>query len=460
MKEEEYRTDASASGDVHETIIAEDGTYRIVRPESGSRSYTDAHFRTAEDDSDVPPRYYAPEPPRRREKKTDSPRRHGFARIACLALVCSLLGGLVGAGVATVASGRGSRGTEQVAESTPAPTVTTVAGAAVNTASSSGNLSSAEIYALACRQVVGITTEVTLTNYFGQTSSSAVAGTGFIIAEDGYILTNNHVVAYAVEGGYDVTVMTYDGTEYKAEIVGADEGNDIAVLKIDATGLSPVTFADSDSIAVGDTVYAVGNPLGELDFTMTTGMVSALDRTITTEENFVPINMFQIDAAVNPGNSGGPVYNAAGQVIGVVTAKTSATGVEGLGFAVPSNDAVNIANELMENGFVVSRVQLGITTRTLSSSAARYYGQAAGVYVVEVAEGSCAEKGGLKPGDTITAVAGKETATYEALKTVLRGYAPGDEVELTIYRNGKERTITVALDPADEFSPNNQPIEG
>ena len=211
---------------------------------------------------------------------------------------------------------------------------------------------------------------------------------------------------------------------------------------------------------MGDTVYAVGNPLGELDFTMTTGMVSALDRTITTEENFVPINMFQIDAAVNPGNSGGPVYNAAGQVIGVVTAKTSATGVEGLGFAVPSNDAVNIANELMENGFVVSRVQLGITTRTLSSSAARYYGQAAGVYVVEVAEGSCAEKGGLKPGDTITAVAGKETATYEALKTVLRGYAPGDEVELTIYRNGKERTITVALDPADEFSPNNQPIEG
>ena len=321
MKEEEYRTDASASGDVHETIIAEDGTYRIVRPESGSRSYTDAHFRTAEDDSDVPPRYYAPEPPRRREKKTDSPRRHSFARIACLALVCSLLGGLVGAGVATVASGRGSRGTEKVAESTPAPTVTTVAGAAVNTASSSGNLSSAEIYALACRQVVGITTEVTLTNYFGQTSSSAVAGTGFIIAEDGYILTNNHVVAYAVEGGYDVTVMTYDGTEYKAEIVGADEGNDIAVLKIDATGLSPVTFADSDSIAVGDTVYAVGNPLGELDFTMTTGMVSALDRTITAEENYVPINMFQIDAAVNPGNSGGPVYNAAGQVIGVVTAK-------------------------------------------------------------------------------------------------------------------------------------------
>jgi serine protease Do len=331
-----------------------------------------------------------------------------------------------------------------------------VAGTAVNSASTAGNLSAGEIYSLACQQVVGITTEVTLTNSFGQTSSSAVAGTGFIIAEDGYILTNNHVVAYAVQGGYDVTVMTYDGTKYTAQIVGADEGNDIAVLKIDATGLNPVTFADSDSIAVGDTVYAVGNPLGELDFTMTTGLVSALDRTITTEENYVPINMFQIDAAVNPGNSGGPVYNAAGQVIGVVTAKSSATGVEGLGFAVPANDAVTIANELMENGFVVSRVQLGITTRTLSASAARYYGQQTGVYVVSVNEGSCAEAGGLKPGDVITAVEGKDTVSYEALKTVLRGYAPGDEVELTIYRNDSEETITVKLDPADESSPNNQ----
>ena len=456
MKEEDYRTDANAYGEVNDTIIAEDGSYRIVRPESGNQSYTDAHFRTAEETSEVPPRYYEPEPPRRREKTPETPKKHPFARLACLALVCSLLGGMVGAGVATVVSNHDARSTETTVEASQQPTVSTVAGAAVNTASSSGNLSSSEIYNLACQQVVGVTTEITQTNVFGQTSAAAVAGTGFIISEDGYILTNNHVVTYAVQGGYDVTVMTYDGTEYTAEIVGADEGNDIAVLKIDATGLNPVTFADSDSIAVGDTVYAVGNPLGELDFTMTTGMVSALDRTITTEENYVPINMFQIDAAVNPGNSGGPVYNAAGQVIGVVTAKTSAEGVEGLGFAVPANDAVNIANELMENGFVVSHVQLGITTRTLTSSAARYYGQAVGVYVVEVNEGSCAEKAGLKAGDIIVAVEGKDTVSYEALKTVLRGYAPGDEVELTIYRNDSERTVTVTLDSADENSPNNQ----
>ena len=460
MKEEDYRSAAPETGDVHETIIAEDGSYRIVRPETGARSYTDAHFQPADNLSDVPPRYYAPEPPRRaRTAPAAAPKKHGFVKLACLALVCSLLGGLFGAGVATIAAGRRSAEPEAAVETTSQPGVSTVPGAAVNTASTAGNLTAGEIYNLACQQVVGITTEITQTNFFGQTSSSAVAGTGFIISDDGYILTNNHVVAYAVRDGLSVTVMTYDGTQYDAEIVGADEGNDIAVLKIEATGLNPVVFADSESIAVGDTVYAVGNPLGELDFTMTTGLVSALDRTITTDESYVPINMFQIDAAVNPGNSGGPVYNAAGQVIGVVTAKSSATGVEGLGFAVPANDAVNIANELMENGFVVSRVQLGIETRTLSSSAARYYGQGAGVYVVEVNPGSCAEAAGLRPGDVITAVEGKETATYEALKTVLRGYAPGDEVELTIYRNDEERTITVRLDAADENSPNNRQAE-
>ena len=455
MNEDEYRSASSASGDVHETIVAEDGSYRIVRPESG-RSYTDAHFQPAEDLSDEPPRYYEPEPVRRRERKTvEKPKKTGAGKIAALALVCSLLGGLVGAGITNVAGGFGASKQEPTEAVAEAPTVQTVA-SAVSTGGSGESITPGEVYAQACQQVVGITTEVTVTNVFGKTSSTAVAGTGFVIAEDGYILTNNHVVSYAVQGGYDVTVVTYDGTEYTAEIIGADEGNDIAVLKIDASGLTPVTFADSDSIAVGETVYAVGNPLGELDFTMTQGLVSALDRTITTEENYVPINMFQIDAAVNPGNSGGPVYNAAGQVIGVVTAKTSATGVEGLGFAVPSNDAVNIANELMENGFVVSRVQLGIETRTISGSAAKYYGQGAGVYVAKVNEGSCAEEAGLKAGDIIIAVEGKDTVTYEALKTVLRGYSPGDEVELTIIRNDTERTITVKLDPADENSPNNQ----
>ena len=431
-------------------------------PYPKERIYADAHYEPA-GESTVPPRYYTPPEKTSRTvkvKKAKQKRGIGVFPAICMCLVCALLGGMLAGGLlssqynARLAALEGD--VSENARAIEAAKSSSQTASPVPMLNASGSLDAAQIYAQSLEQVVGITTEVVYRNYFGQTVSSPVSGSGFIISADGYILTNFHVIEYAYESKKSATVMTYDGTEYKAEIVGADEGNDIAVLKIDAEGLNPVTFADSDSIAVGDTVYAVGNPLGELDFTMTTGMVSALDRTITADENYVPINMFQIDAAVNPGNSGGPVYNAAGQVIGVVTAKSSATGVEGLGFAVPANDAVNIANELMENGFVISRVQLGITTRTLSYSAARYYGQAVGVYVVAVNEGSCAEKAGLKPGDIIAGVAGKDTPTYEALKTVLRGYAPGDEVELTIYRNDSEHTLTVTLDAADETSPNNQ----
>ena len=404
------------------------------------------------------------EPAETKKKSRDGAKR--FLRALCLVLVCALVSATVGYGVAdyrmkstpvkttenrvVIGSSTASAGKTAEKNETKALTVT------------GDEMSGNEIYELARSQVVGIQVAGTgsTVNIFGQrTMTPAVSGSGFVISSDGYIATNCHVIEYAViygeQYGYQVTVITEDGTSYPAEIVGYDKDNDIAVLKIEATGLNAVAFGSSDNVLVGDKVYTVGNPLGELEYTMTSGIVSALDREITTEES-IAVNMFQIDAAVNSGNSGGPVYNAAGQVIGVVTAKSAATGVEGLGFAVPANDAVNIANELMENGFVISRVQLGITTRTLSYSAARYYGQAVGVYVVAVNEGSCAEKAGLKPGDIIAGVAGKDTPTYEALKTVLRGYAPGDEVELTIYRNDSEHTLTVTLDAADETSPNNQ----
>lgn len=187
------------------------------------------------------------------------------------------------------------------------------------------------------------------------TSSAAVSGSGFIASSDGYIITNYHVIQNAYEGNFDINVMTHDGTKYIATVVGTEQDNDIAVLKIDAEGLNPVTFGDSDELAVGDTVYAVGNPLGELEFSMSTGHVSAKDRAITTEESATPINVFQIDAAVNSGNSGGPVYNDQGQVVGVVNAKYSATGVEGIGFAIPANDAVSIANDLITKGYVTGK---------------------------------------------------------------------------------------------------------
>ncbi len=438
--------------EVQDTVFAADGSYRIVRPEpEDERSYTDANYQPADEATQIPPRYYTPEEPKAKPRRTEEKKRGGFWRAACLALACAVLGGAVG-GVIGSKSAKASTPVLQQAQVVESNGSGESASTGVQKATSvsTGTMTASDIYAAACQQVVGITTEVTTQNFFGQTSSAAVSGSGFIITSDGYILTNQHVISYAEQYGYDVSVMTYDGTTYKAEIVGSYANNDIAVLKIDAKDLTPVTFGDSDNMSVGDTVYAVGNPLGELQFSMSTGHVSALDRTITTEESTAAINMFQIDAAVNSGNSGGPCYNTAGQVIGIVSAKASSTGVEGLGFAIPVNDAIAIANELMENGVVVNKVELGVTTQTIPSNVAQYYNMVEGAYIVSVNEGSCAEAAGLQIGDIVTAIDGKTISSSDGLIAALRGYAPGDEAELTIYRAGNTQTITVTLDKVSE----------
>lgn len=429
---------------IHETVFDEDGSYRIVRPQSdeGDRSYTDAAYREAAD-AEIPPRYYTPDPPRARAPKTE--KKGGFMRAACLALCCALLGGAVGGVIGSKAAKASTSAIQQV-QAAPAETDAASAKPTAAKATASGKMTASDIYAAACQQVVGITTEVTTQNFFGQTTSAAVSGSGFIISSDGYILTNQHVISYAEAYGYDVTVMTYDGTSYTAKIVGSYASNDIAVLKIDAEGLTPVTFGDSDSVSVGDTVYAVGNPLGELAYSMSTGHVSALDRTITTDESTAAINMFQIDAAVNEGNSGGPAYNDQGQVIGIVSAKASSSGVEGLGFAIPVNDAVSIANELIENGVVTNKVELGVSTQTIPSNVAKYYNMVEGAYLVTVEDGSCAQQAGLQIGDIITAIEGKAVTSSDALRAALRGYNPGDAVEITFYRAGETQTVTVTLD--------------
>ena len=356
--------------------------------------------------------------------------------------MCALLGGLGGGAVAGLIN-RSSKSAGSSASNSGGTLVTQPVKADTSSASS--------IYDLACKQVVAITTEVTYTNYFGQTSSQASCGSGFFITEDGYVLTNYHVISTAHQYGYAVSVLTYDGTTYQATIVGVDEDNDIALLKVDASGVTPVTFGDSDSMSVGDTVYAVGNPLGELEFTMTSGMISALDRTITTSDGTDSgINMFQIDAAVNAGNSGGPVYNTSGQVIGIVTAKYSSSGVEGLGVAIPVNDAVAIANDLMKNGTVTDRAQLGITLQTIPDSAAQYYNMPDGAYVNAVNSGSCAEKAGLKAGDIITAIDDTAVSSGDALRSALRGYSAGESATLTVSRSGETLKLTVTFDRASD----------
>ena len=416
--------------------------------------YSDAHY-VREEDSTVPPRYYTPPekaPSEPKEPKTPrkSPGKAGsFARTLCLCLVCALLGGLGGG--AYVASRLTERvdalqqGMTELKEQTLAEDGSTLASATA--AGEAGTVPASTIYDRACRQVVGITTEVAYANLFGLTSSSAVTGTGFIVSENGYIVTNYHVIEYAYTGGQDLTVMLHDGTRYSASIVGVEESNDIAVLKIDAANLSPADLGDSDSLTVGDTVYAVGNPLGDLDFSMSTGHVSALDRVIKTDENVDSINMFQIDAAVNSGNSGGPVYNTRGEVIGVVTAKYSDTGVEGIGFAIPINDAASIAQDLITNGYVTGKAYMGVKLdERYTSMYSQYYGMPLGAYVYSVDPGSSAEKAGLRPGDIITGLGDADVSCYDDLSSAVKSFSAGDTTEVRIYRAGENLTVSITFD--------------
>ena len=314
-------------------------------------------------------------------------------------------------------------------------------------------MAATDIYNIATSQVVGIRTEVTGYNIWGQVTTNAVSGTGFIVSEDGYIITNHHVIEDAYKGGYEVNVILYNGDSYVAEIVGYEKADsDIAVLKIDAAGLNPAKLGDSGAMAVGETVYAVGNPLGELTYTMTRGMISALDREITTSytegyNTFTStMNMFQMDAAVNSGNSGGPVYNAKGEVIGVVTAKSNASGTEGLGFAIPINDAVDIANDLITQGYVSGKPYMGITAETMPQSVTAYYGVPMGAFVRSVEPGSASEVAGLQQGDIITKVDDHEVTGSGSLKAVIKEYRAGDTVTVTVYRNGEELSLTLTFD--------------
>lgn len=323
---------------------------------------------------------------------------------------------------------------------TPAETVTGTA------------LSASEIYAENIGSIVGITAKGTTKNIFGQTTSTASSGTGFVIREDGYILTNHHVI----DGADEFTVTFSDGTSYPAEVVGYESDvSDIAVLKIDKTGLKPITFGKSSEMTVGEDITVIGNPLGELTFSLTRGVVSALDRKINTDGN--PITMFQIDAAVNSGNSGGPAFDSEGNVVGIVTAKYASGTTEGLGFCIPSDSAEKIASDIIECGYMRGKATLGISyedAETVYEYYYRRYGMnvnriegllTSGVYVASVTSGSPAEKAGLEKGDYITAADGSEISDSSALKALLGAHSPGDTVTLKICRSGNYSEITVTL---------------
>ena len=427
--------------------ISDNGEYHFVKP--AQNLYEDAGYTSCEEETTVP-KYYVPSEKKPKEEKPKDKKafpkaKKRFVKLMCACLVCALLGGAAGGVVSwKVFSGDD----DDTGTSKP------IATAATGTKVSSDSNGTTDIYSLGCKQAVGITTEVTTTNWFGQTSSSAVSGSGFVVTADGYIVTNYHVIEAAYQRNYKVSVMFYDGTTYDATIVGVEESNDIAVLKIDATGLTPVEVGDSESIQVGEEVYAIGNPLGELAFTMTTGHVSALDRSITTSESTSAINMFQFDAAVNSGNSGGPLYDSEGKVIGVVTAKYSSTGVEGLSFAIPINDAIDIANDLITNGYVTGKAYLGANIDSRYDSVyANYYKMPEGAYVFSVEEGSCAEKCGLAAGDIITKLGDNEVKDFNDLDSAIRSFKAGESAEITVYRNGSYKTLHVVF---DESKPNTE----
>ncbi|WP_295581975.1 S1C family serine protease [uncultured Oscillibacter sp.] len=373
-------------------------------------------------------------------------------KVAALALCCALLGGAAGGGVVYAAGRSGGTASEVNVSSRPATPV------AVKSVDGKTLMSDAEVYAANVNSVVSINvTGTSGTNFFGQAVQTASAGSGFILTKDGYIVTNYHVVKDADT----VKVTMYNGDSYDARYIGGDEDYDIAVIKVEAANLPAVTLGNSDNLNVGDHVLAIGNPLGELTFSMSEGIASSVNRAINV--NGTPFNMIQVTASINPGNSGGPLLNSYGEVVGIVSAKYSSyssESVEGLGFAIPINDVVAMIEDIMTNGYVTNKPYLGITGGSMTSQmAAQYrYDVTSGVFVYSVEENAAAAKAGLKMGDVITKVDDHAIATMEDLTAVKKQYAAGDSATFTVYRDGQETTLEVTWDsvPADRQSTETQ----
>lgn len=299
--------------------------------------------------------------------------------------------------------------------------------------------------------IVAIQTEIVTTNMFGQRVAGAAAGSGFVISEEGYILTNAHVV----DSASSIKVMFENGEEYTAKLVGKETENDVAVLKVDTDKkFKAVILGNSDNMVVGEDVVAIGNPLGELTFSMTKGIISALDRTIQVDAS-TTLNMFQVDCSVNEGNSGGPIFNMYGEVIGIVSAKYASSTIEGLGFCIPINDVSSIITDLIEYGKVVNKAYMGISISDISDVMVKQYNMVKGAYVYSVEKDSSAEKAGLKIGDIIVELGGKKVENSSELLSAKRSYKSGDTVSIKIWRSGEYLDLFITFDEQIEEVSNN-----
>ena len=299
----------------------------------------------------------------------------------------------------------------------------------------------AQLYASQVNSVVAIST--TVQSGYGSGHSS---GSGFILTEDGYVITNFHVV----EDATAIDVVMHDGTEYAAELVGKDSSNDLAVLKIEASGLPAVKLGSSTDLVIGDMVVAIGNPLGELASTQTVGYVSGIDREVSTGGSITTISMIQTDAAINPGNSGGPLFNMYGEVIGITTAKYSGTtgsgaSIEGIGFAIPIDDVEPLINDLIDYGYVTG-AYMAVTVQDMDKEAADMYGLPTGAYIATVEKDGAAERAGIQPKDIVIALDDHKVSNVTELTRALRNYQAGDTATVTLIRGGKEMTLPITFD--------------
>ena len=381
--------------------------------------------------------YVAPQP-----QKPDKPPKRGTGKLIALVLCFALLGGLIGGGGVWILS----------QNTTPVPsnhTTTVLQGTRENvtlniTEIETGKLmTAAEVYAANVASTVGIRTSIISTNLWGQQTTSAASGSGFILTEDGYIVTNYHVV----EGATSVTVSTYDGKSHSASIIGYDESNDLAVLKIAATGLSPVVLGSSANLNVGDGVLAIGNPLGELTFSLTAGVVSALNREVTFSGGAV-MDLIQTDCAINSGNSGGALFNYYGEVIGITNAKysgstSSGSTIDNIAFAIPIDSVRNIIESIIEKGYY-SKPYLGVSIGTVSSEM-QNYGIPAGAVVKGVEAGGSAAAAGLQVNDVITAVNGSAITAASGLSRAIAKASVGDTLTLTVWRQNQTLNVTVTV---------------
>lgn len=373
----------------------------------------------------------APRPPKKKRR---------WVRAAATVLACALaLGGAFGVGYAAKnVFDRSSQPSTSMYFSDREPVEVTPV-----KVGGGRELSFTELYAANVDSCVSINVSTTR-NIFGYATQTASAGSGFIITEDGYIVTNCHVVS----GGGSVKVTLYDGSTYDGTVVGSDEEFDIAVVKINASGLKPVTIGDSSALQVGNDVAVIGNPLGELTFSMSEGIVSCVDRLINVEGS--PFNMIQVTAAVNSGNSGGPLFNIYGEVVGIVSAKYSnasnGTTVEGLGFAIPINDVASMIQDIISDGYVSSKPYMGVTGATFSTQMIPNSVVDSGAYLYSVEQGSAAEKAGLLAGDIITRVGDMSIASYDDLATAKKSYRAGDTVTVEYYRANQRHTTSLTFD--------------